>query len=204
MIDHLEGVVAERGPTSVRLAVGPVRLELAVPLSTARGLPEPGGRTALWVHLVWKEEGPQLFGFGRRAERDLFRLLLGVQGVGPTGAISLLSHLPAEDLLRQIRARSVEALTRVPRIGAKTAGRILIDLGPKADRMSLEGEPAGATAVPGALQARLEDAVSALAALGYAGRDARRAAESVEREDGELPLDEHVRRALQKLSRREG
>jgi Holliday junction DNA helicase RuvA len=203
VIDHLEGTVVSRGPTSVRLGVGPVRLELMVPLSTSHDLPAEGSRASLWIHLVWKDDGPILFGFARRPERDLFRLLLGVQGVGPTGALSLLSHMAPEELLRQIRERSVEGLTRVPRIGAKTAGRILVDLGPKVDRLTLEGLPDG-DATTAAAGPAVEDAVQALTALGYAAREARRAVEAVQREAPGLPLDEHLRRSLQKLTRHEG
>jgi Holliday junction DNA helicase RuvA len=201
VIDHLTGRLAARGATTIVLAIGPVRLELTVPLSTSRELPEEGGTVALWTHLVWRDEGPQLYGFSGRRERDLFRLLLGVQGVGPTGAISLLSHLSASELLAQIRARSLDGLTRVPRIGAKTAGRILVDLGPKADRMGLEpaeGESSGSPSVP---PHELEDAVQALAALGYSARDAQRAVERVLAEAPDLPLDEQLRRALQRMTR---
>ena len=155
----------------------------------------------LWTHLVWRDEGPQLSRIPGPRERDLFRLLLGVQGVGPTGAISLLSHLSAGELLAQIRARSLDGLTRVPRIGAKTAGRILVDLGPKADRMGLEPAEGGQPGSPAVPPQELEDAVQALAALGYSARDAQRAVERVLAEAPDLPLDEQLRRALQRMTR---
>jgi len=201
VIERIQGVLAGKGPTSALLQIGPVCLELAVPLSTARRLPEDGEPAAFWTHLIWREEGPSLYGFRDRQERDLFRLLLGVQGVGPAGALSLLSHLPPAELVRQIRDRSVEGLTRVPRIGQKTAGRILVDLGPKADQMVLEGAAADEGAP--APQAAVEDAVQALTALGYAAREARRAVEEVHREDPEAPLHEAIRRALHRLTRRD-
>jgi Holliday junction DNA helicase RuvA len=204
MIDHLQGELVSRGPTSILLALGPVRVEITVPLSTSRELPADGAPAAVWTHLVWKEEGPQLFGFARRRERDLFRLLLGVQGVGPTGAISLLSHLSAPELLAQIRQRSIEGLTRVPRIGAKTAGRILVDLGPRVDRMGAEELDEGGAASAPIPSPGLEDAVQALAALGYSSRDARRAVELVHQDEAGLPLDEQLRRALHRLARRDG
>lgn len=204
MIDRLEGVLAARGPTSIELRAGPVTVVVSVPLSTSRRLPAEGSPVTLSTHLVWKEDGPALFGFLDRAERDLFRLLIGVQGVGPTGALSLLSHLPPLDLLRQIRARSVEGLTRVPRIGEKTAGRILVDLGPKVDRMVLEGEAGGAAAGPGALPPAAEDAVQALTALGYAAKEAQKAVEAIVRQEPDLPLDEYVRRALRQVPKNAG
>jgi holliday junction DNA helicase RuvA len=199
MIDQLSGVVGEKSPTKVYLQCGPLRLELAVPLTTSQRLPDPGGPVLLWTHLLWREDGPTLFGFCTRAERELFRLLILVQGVGPRIALSLLSHLPPLELIRQIRARSIEGLTHIPGIGPKTAGRILVDLGPRVDRL----EPAAAwgegdTEVSSGAAA--EDAVQALTALGYPLRDARKAIERVQREDGSLSLDEAIRRALQTLT----
>jgi Holliday junction DNA helicase RuvA len=203
VIDHLSGTLHERAPGAVTLQCGPVRLELRIPLSTFRSLPEPGATVGLWMHLVWKDDGPFLYGFLGRSERDLFRLLLEVQGVGPSGALSLLGHLPPEELVRQIRARAVEALTRVPRIGPKTAGRILIDLGPKVDKMDLAAMAGGGDTPGGSGPASpmADDAAGALAALGYAAKDAKRAVDAVLAEEPGLTLDEALRRALQRLVR---
>lgn len=199
MIDHLNGVLHAKGPGSVILQCGPVRVELRIPLSTFRALPEPGGTVSLWTHLVWKDDGPFLYGFAGRAERDLFRMLLEVQGVGPSGALSLLGHLAPEELVREIRARSVEGLTRVPRIGQKTAGRILVDLGPKVDKMELAAAGAaepGAVAVGSPLA---DDAVGAMTALGYGAKDAKKAVDAVLAEDAGVTLGECIRRALQRV-----
>jgi Holliday junction DNA helicase RuvA len=200
LIDHLSGVLYARTPGSVILQCGPARVELRIPLSTFRALPEPGGGVSLWTHLVWKDEGPFLYGFAGRAERDLFRLFLEVQGVGPSGALSLLGHLSPEELVRQIRDRSVEGLTRVPRIGQKTAGRILIDLGPKVDKMDFAAS-ATEPGAPAPASPLADDAAGALAALGYGAKDAKRAVEWVLAEEAELPLGECIRRALQRLVR---
>jgi Holliday junction DNA helicase RuvA len=203
MIDHLSGILHDRTPGTVLLQCGPARLELRIPLSTFRALPEPGAPVGLWTHLVWKDDGPSLYGFAGRFERDLFRLLLEVQGVGPSGGLSLLGHLPPEELVRQIRARAVEALTRVPRIGPKTAGRILIDLGPKVDKMDLAAmaEGPGGAGSPGASSPLADDATGALAALGYAAKDAKKAVDAALAEAPGLSLDEAIRRALQRLLR---
>jgi holliday junction DNA helicase RuvA len=200
LIDHLCGNLYARSPGAAILQCGPARIELRIPLSTFRALPEPGEAVSLWTHLVWKDEGPFLYGFAGRAERDLFRLLLEVQGVGPTGALSLLGHLVPEELVRQIRARSVEGLTRVPRIGQKTAGRILVDLGPKVDRMDF----VAAASEPGAfppISPLADDASGALVALGYAAKDAKKAVELVLAEEEGILLAECIRRALQRLVR---
>lgn len=200
MIEQIEGLLVHRAPTQAHLQVGPVRLEVSVPLTTSRQLPAEGAPVRLWIHLLWKEDGPVLFGFGSRPERELFRLLILVQGVGPRIALSLLSHLPPAELVRQIRQRSVEGLTQVPGIGPKTAGRILVDLGPRVDRLDLSaftGEPESdlEPVAPGT-----EDAVQALTALGYPPKDARKAVEKVFQQEPGVPLDECIRLALRRLS----
>lgn len=200
LIDHLSGILQARAPGTVILQCGPVRMELRIPLSTFRALPDPGGPVSLHTHLVWKDEGPFLYGFVGRAERDLFRLFLEVQGVGPSGALSLLGHLSPEELVRQIRARSVEGLMRVPRIGPKTAGRILIDLGPKVDKMDLAAAAAESGA-PGPASPLADDAAGALAALGYGAKDAKKAVDAVLAQDAGVSLGECIREALQRLVR---
>lgn len=202
MIDYIEGTVAGKAPTSVLLQAGPVRLEIAVPLSTSQAVPSEGGAAGLWIHLIWKEDGPSLYGFSSRTERDLFRLLIQVQGVGPRAGLSLLSHLPPKRLVAEIRERSVEGLTQVPGIGPKTAGRILVDLGPRIDKLRMEGLPgeeAGGPESPGGPE--VEDAVQALTALGYAAKEARKAVERVRKENAGFPLDEIIRLALRALTR---
>ena len=200
MIDHLSGVLQSRTPGVAILQCGPARIELRIPLSTFRVLSEPGGLVSLWTHLVWKDDGPSLYGFATRNERDIFRLLLEVQGVGPSGALSLLGHLAPEELVAQIRARSVEGLTRVPRIGQKTAGRILVDLGPKVDKMDLVASAAESGSRTAA-SPLADDAVGALTALGYGAKDAKKAVDAVLAEETGITLSEGIRRALQRLVR---
>jgi len=197
VIEHLQGRLAQKGPTAVHLQVGPVRLEIAVPISTSSRLPQENETTQLWIHLHWRaDEAPLLFGFATRTERELFRLLIQVQGIGPRIALSVLSHLSPPDLVREIRQRSVEGLRRVPGIGPKTAGRMLVELGPRMDRLSLTAEDGAPTDVrPGE-----EDAIQALTALGYPGKESRKAVESILQEMPALPLDECIRRALRLLA----
>jgi holliday junction DNA helicase RuvA len=203
MIEHLGGRLVHKGPTVVHLQVGPIRLEVSVPLSTSRDLPAEGAPAELWIHLQWREDGPVLFGFASPSERELFRLLILVQGVGPRVALSLLSHLSVQELIREIRDRSVEGLTRIPGIGPKTAGRILVDLGPRVDRLELRPAGQGQEAsVPSA--AGEEDAVQALTALGYPVKEARKAVQRILHDEPALPLSECIRRALYRVGRHPG
>jgi len=200
VIERISGKLLQKTPTLVHLELGSVCLEVSVPLSTSQKLPQPGESCSLWSHLVWREDGPSLFGFLTRSERELFRLLILVQGIGPRIACSVLSHLSPPELARQIRDRSLDGLVRVPGIGSKTAGRILVELGPRVDRLDLStfgiegGEEAKAPS------ARGEDAIQALAALGYAARDARAAVGRVLKDDPAVDLDDCIRRALRVLA----
>ncbi len=199
MIERLEGRLLAKGSAHVHLQTGPLCLEIQAPLSTLETLAPVGETVSLWTHLQWKEDGPSLFGFATEEERLLFRLLIGVQGVGPRIALSLLSHLPPDELVGHLRARDEKALVRVPGIGAKTAARILVELGEKADRLALS------SSTPGALTrttAEFEDAVSALTALGYPAKESRQAIEAVHEGRDSVPLDEALRLALRHLSRK--
>lgn len=200
MIERLEGRLAKKLGTMLHLQCGPLWLELQAPLSTCEVLPGEGSAVVLWTHLQWKEDGPTLFGFATQEERSLFRLLLQVQGVGPRIALSLLAHFPPAELVDRLRRRDEESLTRVPGVGAKTAGRLIVDLAQKADKLA----PALVATVPGATRDEfspvVEDAIQALTALGYPARDARRAAEEAARSLPEAALDELLRLALRQVT----
>lgn len=201
MIDRLEGRLVEAQATRITLAVGPMVLELMVPVSSTAELPEPGGTTQLWTHLQWKEDGPTLFGFFTAEERQLFRLLIGVNGVGPRIALAILGHLPPSQLVAKLRERDEAVFTTVSGVGKKTAGRILVELGPHADKMTAF---AGVTEeTPGPLGPRLsEDALQALTALGYSAKDSDRALREVVEKDPDLPIEEQIRQALRNLTSR--
>ena len=199
MIERMSGVVLRKGPTFVFLQSGPICFEISVPLSTSHGLPDQG-ESSLWTHLIWREDGPSLFGFSTQAERELFRLLIRVQGVGPRIALSVLSHLTPAELVVQIRGRSVEGLTRIPGIGPKTAGRILVELGPRVDRIDPAAIGADLTGPTAPTLPNAEDAVQALTALGYPQKEARAAVTRILRDEPALPLDECIRRSLKLLS----
>lgn len=197
MIDRVRGRLVSKGGASILLETGSFVLDVLVPLSTMESLPGERSEVDLFTHLQWREEGPQLFGFATTEERQFFRLLLQVQGVGPRIALAILAHLPPADLVARLKERSEAAFTLVPGVGKKTAGRILVELGPTADKMDLVGR-----ATPRPDRRPDEDALQALTALGYAARDAQKALEEVLSSNGPLKLEEQVRLALRHLSQR--
>ena len=186
--------------TRVTLAVGPMILELQAPVSTTAVLPESGERTQVWTHLQWKEDGPTLFGFCSAEERQFFRLLIGVNGVGPRIALAVLGHLPPAELVARLRERDETVFTAVSGVGKKTAGRILVELGPYADKMTMIAS-VDPVVSPGGIRPN-EDALQALTALGYSARDSDRALREVAAEDPALAVEEQIRFALRSLTSR--
>ncbi|HEY8331673.1 MAG TPA: Holliday junction branch migration protein RuvA [Pseudomonas sp.] len=200
MIGRLRGTLAEKQPPHVLLEVGGVGYELEVPMSTLYRLPGVGEPLTLHTHLVVREDAHLLYGFAEKRERELFRELIRLNGVGPKLALALMSGLEVDELVRCVQTGDTKALTRVPGVGKKTAERLLVEL---KDRFqvweSMPGaplvvEPARAASVSSAEA----DAVSALVALGFKPAEASRAVALVD-EDG-LSSEELIRRALKGMA----
>ena len=193
MYEYLEGEVAQRAPARVVLDVAGVGYDLLVPIGTS--IPS-GGRVRVFTHLVVREDAHTLYGFGTQRERDLFRLLLKVRGVGPTMALAILSGLAPDDLLEAIVNGDAAALSRAKGVGKKTAEQILLDLADKAAAWTAaEGRrpalPAAATA-----DTSVEDAVGALLALGFKEKEARKNVERAAKQVDSGDLETLVRVAL--------
>ena len=173
MIGRLEGVLRDRRPPWLLVDVGGVGYELEAPMTTFYSLPPVGETVALHTHLLAvRDEAPRLYGFARRADRDTFRRLLRVSGVGGKVALALLSGLDADGLARCVRAGDAAGLARVPGIGKKTAARLLLEL-----RDRLPGADGAGAEVPEEPRA---EAVAALAALGFPPNEAQRRVSAVD------------------------
>lgn len=192
MIGSLSGVLAHKAPPQLLIDVGGVGYELEAPMSTFYVLPASGERVRLLTHLVVREDAHVLFGFATAAERELFRSLLKVSGVGPRIALGILSGMNAEAFARSVHEQDAAALTRIPGVGRKTAERLIVEM---KDRLAA---PAGAgIAVPGAPAGGAEsEAFGALLALGYKPAEATRMLKSA----GEGTTEELIRRALQAVA----
>ena len=193
MIGRLVGVIVEKRPPSLLLDVGGVGYEIDAPMSTFYGLPPVGERVTLLTHLAVREDAHQLYGFASAAERSAFRALIRISGVGARTALSILSGMSVEDLAQAISLQKTDLLTRVPGIGAKTAGRLLLELKGKLGA-ALDG--AGASAAAGS--DAHTDILRALLALGYSEREAGAAARLVPAGTG---VSEGIRLALQSLAK---
>jgi Holliday junction DNA helicase RuvA len=189
--------------------VNGVGYELLAPLGTVgrlRGAANkaPGDALTLFVHTHVREDVLQLFGFSSIFERSVFRELLGVSTVGPRTALSILSHIPANELGRVVARKELGRLTSIPNVGKKTAERLLLELRDKLPSTgAAEVRPAGSKAAPAAPVAGDSRAtlISALTNSGYKAVDAERAAEMLGERVDVLPVPELIREALRLLAK---
>jgi len=193
MIGQLHGILRLKQPPALLLDVGGVGYELEAPMTTFYDLPEVGVEVTLATHLVVREDAQLLFGFSGVEQRDLFRHLLRISGIGPRVALAILSGLSVGQFHACINAEDVARLTRVPGIGRKTAERVILELRDKPLPGSV-GDSAAETA--GADDGIRADAVSALTALGYRQKDAEKVVGELEGGSSEAL----IRQALQALS----
>jgi Holliday junction DNA helicase RuvA len=190
-IAGLRGVVEESGADWLLVFVGGVGLRVQVPASTAEALGRHGENVVLHTHLHVRDDAVALFGFASAEDLRLFEMLIGVSGVGPRGALSLLSALGADVLSDAVSAGDVPRLQQVPGIGQKMAARLVLELKGKLVGRAAASVPAG----------RDDEVVAALVGLGYTQAEAQAAAASVP-SDGSLSVEERLRRALAYFGRR--
>jgi holliday junction DNA helicase RuvA len=163
VIGRLKGILVAKQPPWLLLDVGGVGYELEAPMSTFYDLPETGREVVLCTHYAVKEDTVALYGFLREAERALFRALQKVSGVGAKTALSVLSGASVDEFARLVQAGDLQALTRIPGIGKKTAERMLVELRDRVEGIG-DGVHAGGAGAPGD---PASEAATALQALGY-------------------------------------
>jgi Holliday junction DNA helicase RuvA len=200
VIGRLRGTLAEKQPPHLILDVNGLGYELEVPMTTLYRLPSVGEPLTLHTHLVVREDAQLLYGFFGKRERDFFRELIRLNGVGPKLALALMSSLEVDELVRCVQSQDTSALTKVPGVGKKTAERLLVEL---KDRFKawetvpamfalVPNQPGGPDATPVATAEN--DAVSALISLGYKPQEASKAISAI-KEKG-LSSEDMIRRAL--------
>ena len=193
MIGRIAGTLLEKNPPEVLVDAGGVGYEIDVPMSTFYNLPAVGERVALLTHLTVREDAHQLYGFATAAERQAFRELIRISGVGSRTALAVLSGMSVNELAQAVTLQESGRLTRVPGIGKKTAERLLLELRGKlgAALDSAAGGAAGADSA-GA------DVLRALMALGYSEKEAAAAARQLPAGTG---VSDGIRLALKSLAK---
>ena len=162
MIAHLRGKLLAKRPNSAVVETYGVGYDVTISVPTFSEMPPPGSEVALHIHTHVREDALNLYGFLRLPEKHLFEKLLTVSGIGPKLAITILSGMPADEMVNAIRAGDVARLTRIPGIGKKTAERMVVEL-----RDKLPAGSGTAEVTPPAASPVEEDVISALVNLGY-------------------------------------
>ena len=203
MIGRIVGELVEKQAPDVLLNVQGLCYEVTVPMTTYYDLPACGQNVSLSTHFVVREDAQLLFGFLNVSDRNLFRLLIKVSGIGPKVALAILSGMTAPEVVNCIRQGDKAALVRLPGIGAKTAERLIMETKDKLtdDMVSAPGAPN----TPGAndevtADDPISEAEAALEALGYKKAESARAvAKAATTVDGPLQVEELIRAALRSL-----
>ncbi len=196
MIGRLRGTLVAVDEWLALVDVNGLGYEVELTAAARARLPTPGSNMTVCTQLIVREDAQQLFGFADLAERELFRMLIKVSGVGPRMAMGILSGMQGSELRLALLKQDVAALTRLPGVGKKTAERLVMEL---KDRLGSLPMPATAPAAVGTTaNTQVADAESALIALGYKPVDAARAVNAVFTAD--LDTTELVRQALKSMA----
>jgi len=192
MLASLRGTLIQKTAQSILLEVGGVGFRVSMPASSVLTLGEPGSPMEVRTHLHVRENELSLYGFLTEGELVLFQTLLGVSGIGPKVALSLLSELSVEEVTQAIAQEQAEVLAQVPGIGIKTARKVILELREKLARR------APTVAISPELAAADSEVLAALTSLGYSVVEAQRALQGVPAEV--LDVSERLRLALQQLA----
>ncbi len=192
MIGRLTGILLEKHPPQVLLDVQGIGYEIDVPMSTFYDLPMNDAQVTLYTHLVIREDMHLLFGFLTESERQTFRQLVKISGIGARTALALLSGLSVSDLHHAIVAQDSGRLIKVPGIGKKTAERLLLEL-----RDKLNAAVKNSDSIHSSFTAA-DDVLNALLSLGYSDREAGWAIKQIA---ANVTLSDGIRQALQLLSK---
>jgi Holliday junction DNA helicase RuvA len=195
MIARLAGTLLEKNPPNLVIDVNGVGYEVEAPLGVFTELPENGKQVAILIHHHFSQDSQTLYGFATLAERELFRKLLKISGIGAKMALNILSGASGEELARYVSTGDVASLTRVPGIGKKTAERIIMELRDKLEGLAAVaagGAPSGS--IPASTDPASE-AGHALASLGYKPTEVSRMISAVA--EAGMDAEEIIRKALQ-------
>ena len=192
MIGKLTGTLGDKNPPQVLVDCNGVGYEVDVPMSTFYNLPGPGEKVSLLTHFVVREDAQVLYGFASNGERETFRQLIRISGVGPRTALAVLSGMSVADIAQAVTAQDAGRLVKVPGIGKKTAERLLLELKGKFGPDLALGPGSAATSDAQA------DILQALVALGYSDKEAATSLKALPQDVG---VSEGIRLALKTLAK---
>lgn len=198
MIDQIHGMILKKTPNYAVLEAGGVGLKVLSTINTLEAMPAKGKKTLLLTYLHVRDDVLDLYGFQTSRERETFLQLIGISGIGPKLALTILSGISPDKLRNRVIEGDVAAMTAIPGVGAKTAKRIIVELKEKftkADNDSLGFEELDQT-----ISGLYRDALNALTALGYKHKHSNQALDKI-KQSGELKgeLESVIKKALQHL-----
>jgi Holliday junction DNA helicase RuvA len=196
MIEQIRGELIQKLPTFCVVESGGIGIGVFISVHTYQKMGEVGSPVQMKTYLHVREDALQLFGFFEEEERQIFRQLIGVGGIGPRLAITILSGISTKEFAQAIALEDVQLLTKIPGVGKKTAQRMIVELKDKIEAPLSIPHPA----IPSGLQKINGEAVLALSALGYRQSEARTAVEKVLQRAGKEPtLEELIKLALREI-----
>lgn len=197
MIAHLNGTIAEKTPTYVVIDCAGVGYHVSISLTTYSKIPNINGQARLLTHAIYREDAQLLFGFAESGEREMFRHLISVSGVGGNTALLMLSALTVNDIETAIATANIALLKGVKGIGEKTAQRIVVDLRNKVAKGLGGGIP---TSLLAGISRERDEAITALVALGFNKATSEKAIDSIIRKQGDgLSVEQLIKEGLKVL-----
>ena len=195
MIGHLKGKIISKSPPEVLLEVQGIGYEVLCPMSTIYELDNLYDDVLLFTHLSIKEDAHTLFGFITKDEKNVFRELIRVNGVGPKVALAILSNLSVHSLVECISTEDADLLAKTPGIGKKTALKLIVELQDRLSKLDLVGSLANSIEIKQNSNPNSKQAIEALQSLGFKAKEANRMVSKIE--DQELSIEQLIRLALQ-------
>lgn len=193
MIGFLTGKIITAKPTKILLDVNGVGYLVNISINTFEQISEKES-ISLFIHTSVKEDSITLFGFHAESEKEMFELLIAVNGVGPKSALGILSGIKIEDLKQAIQTSNISRIIAVPGIGKKTAERLVLELKTKVDEIKDEGDTEISYSAKG-------EAIAALTTLGYNSKTSEKIIREILSENPSIPLEDLIKLALGKLNR---
>lgn len=198
MIAYLKGKLSLKKPENIIIDVRDVGYEVEISTQTFEQLPGEGKDLKLLIYHHFTDSDQRLFGFYSADEKRLFQLLITVKGVGPKLGLTILSGLPAVQIIEALVQQDKTALTQISGIGKKTAERMILELKDKIENVAIESGSSTTAGVSGDVK---QEAVSALRSLGISNGDAQKAVQKASQADGDRNLEQLVKRALNNLNK---
>ncbi|AXE62458.1 Holliday junction branch migration protein RuvA [Candidatus Thioglobus sp. NP1] len=195
MIGHLKGQIISKNPPEILLEVSGIGYELLCPMSTFYELGNLNDEILLFTHLSIKEDAHTLFGFISKDEKNIFRELIRVNGVGPKVALAILSHLAVPSLIECIANEDSDLLAKTPGIGKKTALKLIVELQDRLSKVELTSSSISNNAIQKSSNPNTQQAIEALQSLGFKTKEANNMVSKIK--DKDLSTEQLIRQALQ-------